>query len=65
MGARDPWLIKTESLILADRRGRKKMEKYLQDGWEVVATTKTAFTRATQVTFRKPNPKYSGPPPVA
>ena len=55
---RDPFLIETKSLVLADRRGQKVMAKYLQDGWEVVATTKTAFTRATQVTFKRPNPDY-------
>lgn len=55
---RDPYLIKTETLVLADKRGQKAMAKYIQDGWQVIATTKTAFTRATQVTFQKPNPDY-------
>jgi hypothetical protein len=52
------YLVQTIKMVVADRNGRKKMNQMVGDGWEVVATTKTAFNRATTVTFRKPNPNY-------
>lgn len=55
---RDPYIVVTKNFVVADKRGRKYMEKMLQDGFEVVNQTKTAFTRASTVTFRKPNPDY-------
>lgn len=57
---RDPFIIVTKNFVVTDRPGRKYMARMLQDGYEVVSTTKTAFTRASTVTFRKPNPDYRG-----
>ncbi|MGF3055625.1 hypothetical protein [Microbacterium sp. YY-01] len=57
---RDPYIVVVKNFVVSDRPGRKYMEKMLNDGYEVVSETKTAFTRATTVTFRKPNPKYKG-----
>lgn len=55
---KDPYLIVTKNFVVKDRRGQKYMAKMLQDGYEVVSETKTALTRASTVTFRKPNPDY-------
>ncbi|WP_308799543.1 hypothetical protein [Agromyces silvae] len=57
---RDPYLVVVKNFVVADRGGRKYMEKMLNDGYEVVSETKTALSRATTVTFRKPNPDYEG-----
>ena len=55
---RDPYIVVTKNFVVNDPPGRRYMKKMLQDGFEVVSETKTAFTRATTVTFRKPNPHY-------
>lgn len=55
------YLVETIKMVVSDRAGRKKMAQMVGDGWEVVATTKTVFNRATTVTFRKPNPDYVPP----
>lgn len=55
---KDPYLVVTKNFVVSDRPGRKYMEKMLNDGYEVVSETKTVFSRATTVTFRKPNPDY-------
>lgn len=55
---KDPYIVVTKNFVVRDRPGRKYMEKMIQDGYEVVSETKTAFTRASTVTFRKPNPHY-------
>lgn len=55
---KDPFIIVTKNFVVADRPGRKYMEKMLQDGFEVVNETKTAFSRASTVTFKKSNPDY-------
>lgn len=55
---KDPYLVVVKNFVVKDRPGRKYMAKMLQDGYEVVSETKTAFTRASTVTFRKPNPDY-------
>lgn len=57
---KDPYIVVTKNFVVADRPGRKYMAKMLQDGFEVVNETKTAFTRASTVTFRKANPDYQG-----
>lgn len=55
---KDPYIVVTKNFVVKDRPGRKYMQKMLNDGYEVVSETKTAFTRASTVTFRKPNPRY-------
>ena len=57
---KDPYLIVTKDFVVKDRAGQKFMKKMLNDGYEVVSETKTALSRATTVTFRKPNPDYRG-----
>lgn len=57
---KDQYLVVVKNFVVRDRRGRKYMEKMIQDGYEVVSETKTAFTRASTLTFRKPNPDYEG-----
>lgn len=56
--AEPEFLFKTIHVVLADKRGKKELHQHLEDGWEVVTQTKTAFTRASDVTLRKPNPAY-------
>lgn len=60
MGKKDPYIVVTKKFVVGDRPGRKYMEKMLQDGYEVVNETKTALSRASTITFRKPNPNYVG-----
>lgn len=55
---KDPCIVVTKNFVVRDRPGRKYMDKMIQDGYEVVSETKTAFTRASTVTFRKPNQHY-------
>lgn len=55
---RDPYVVVVKHYVVSDRRGRKYTERMLQDGFEIVSQTKTALSRATTVTFRKPNPDY-------
>jgi len=56
-----PWLVITKNFVVSDRPGRKLMTAMVNDGWTVENETKTAFTRATTVTWKKPNPHFADP----
>lgn len=55
---KDPYIVVTKSFVITDRPGRKYMAKMLNDGFEVVSEHRNALSRASTVTFRKPNPDY-------
>lgn len=64
MGKKDePYLIETEQLFMQDRSGRKRYEKRLREGWELVGQTevsRTLLRSSVTMTWRRPNPKFKG-----
>jgi len=55
---RDPFTIRTLRLVLADRSDQRRLERYVREGWEVVATAPVALSRSSIVTLRRPNPRF-------